>query len=43
MRKRHTKIWQFQIGFYESARLKRAVKVRNIKKYQKEINKELNI
>jgi len=43
MRKRHTKIRQFQIGFYESARLKRAVKARNIEKHQKEINEKLNI
>ena len=26
MRKRHTKIWQFQIGFYESARPKKEYK-----------------
>jgi len=31
------------IGFYESARLKRAVKARNIEKHQKEINEKLNI
>ena len=32
-----------KFGFYESARLKRAVKVRNIEKHQKEINEKLNI